>query len=151
MKYLYIIFIIFIANCSGDKVSNYHGSKSLKNKYDIIQVNVTNKNDILKIIGPPSSISDFNKNKWFYIERLKTNQSIVKLGRQKLKVNNILIVYLNNYGILNKKEFFDLNNMNDLKYLNKVTEKDFSNKSILYGAVSTLREKINSPARNRGK
>ncbi len=151
MKYLYIIFIIFIANCSVDKVSNYHGSKSLKNKYDIIQVNVTNKNDILKIIGPPSSISDFNKNKWFYIERLKTNQSIVKLGRQKLKVNNILIVYLNNYGILNKKEFFDLNNMNDLKYLNKVTEKDFSNKSILYGAVSTLREKINSPARNRGK
>ena len=151
MKYLYIIFIIFITNCSGDKVSNYHGSKSLKNKYDIIQVNVTNKNDILKIIGPPSSISDFNKNKWFYIERLKTNQSIVKLGRQKLKENNILIVYLNNYGILNKKEFFDLNNMNDLKYLNKVTEKDFSNKSILYGAVSTLREKINSPARNRGK
>ena len=151
MKYLYIIFIIFITNCSGDKVSNYHGSKSLKNKYDIIQVNVTNKNDILKIIGPPSSISDFNKNKWFYIERLKTNQSIVKLGRQKLKVNNILIVYLNNYGILNKKEFFDLNNMNDLKYLNKVTEKDFSNTSVLYGAVSTLREKINSPARNRGK
>ena len=151
MKYLYIIFIIFITNCSGDKVSNYHGSKSLKNKYDIIQVNVTNKNDLLKIIGPPSSISDFNKNKWFYIERLKTNQSIVKLGRQKLKVNNILIVYLNNYGILNKKEFFDLNNMNDLKYLNKVTEKDFSNTSVLYGAVSTLREKINSPARNRGK
>ena len=151
MKYLYIIFIIFITNCSGDKVSNYHGSKSLKNKYNIIQVNVTNKNDILKIIGPPSSISDFNKNKWFYIERLKTNQSIVKLGRQKLKVNNILIVYLNNNGILNKKEFFDLNNMNDLKYLNKVTEKDFSNTSILYGAVSTLREKINSPARNRGK
>ena len=33
---------------------------------------------LIKIIGPPSTISDFNKNKWFYIERLKTNQSFIK-------------------------------------------------------------------------
>ena len=151
IRIIYFIIFIIIVNCSGNKVSNYHGVKSLESNFENLKVNITNKNDLLKIIGPPSIKSDFNKNKWFYIERLKTNQSIVKLGRQKLKVNNILIVYLNNYGILNKKEFFDLNNMNDLKYLNKVTEKDFSNTSVLYGAVSTLREKINSPARNRGK
>ena len=79
-------------NCSGNKVSNYHGNKLLSSKYDIIEVNVTNKNDLIRIIGPPSTISDFNENLWFYFERLKTNQSLVKLGAQKIKKNNFLIV-----------------------------------------------------------
>ena len=60
-----------------------------------LKVNKTNKNDLIKIIGPPSTISDFDKNKWFYFERLKTNQSLFKFGTQKIKKNNILIVELN--------------------------------------------------------
>ncbi len=83
--------LIFIINCSGNKVSNYHGVKSLETKFSQFHVNTSNKNDILKIIGPPSSISDFNKNKWFYFERLKSNQSLIKLGAQKIKKNNIII------------------------------------------------------------
>ena len=74
MKYIFIILFVFIVNCKGNKVSNYHGNKLLDKKYDIIKVNSTNKNDLLKLIGPPSSISDFDENKWFYIERLKTKQ-----------------------------------------------------------------------------
>ena len=74
------------------------------NKYNKIKINITNKNDLLNIIGPPSTKSDFNKNKWFYLERLKTNQSLFKFGTQKIKKNNILIVELNKSGILiNKK------------------------------------------------
>ena len=80
-----ILVFILTLNCSGNKVSNYHGSKLLNNKYDIIEVNVTNKNDLIKIIGPPSTKSDFNQNLWFYFERLKTNQSLIKLGAQKIK------------------------------------------------------------------
>ena len=56
--------LLFIINCSGNKVSNYHGTKLLQSKYERININITNKNDLLEIIGPPSSISDFNKNKW---------------------------------------------------------------------------------------
>ena len=104
MKYIIIIIFVFILNCSGNKVTNYHGTKLLSNKYDMIKVNATNKNDLIKIIGPPSTISDFNKNIWFYFERLKTNQSLLKLGTQKIKKNNILIVELDNKGILKKKK-----------------------------------------------
>ena len=86
MKYIYfIIIIISIVNCSGNKVTNYHGSKSLEKKFERIIINKTNRNDIIKIIGPPSSISDFDENKWFYFERYKTNQSLFKLGSQKSK------------------------------------------------------------------
>ena len=136
-------------NCSGNKVSNYHGNKLLNSKYDIIEVNVTNKNDLIKIIGPPSSVSDFNENLWFYFERLKTNQSLVKLGAQKIKKNNILIVELNNKGILKSKRILDLDDMNDIEYIKTVTTKEFKNDNFIYGIFSSLREKINAPLRNR--
>ena len=149
MRYILIIFFIFIINCSGDKVSNYHGFKSLETKYNQINLNSTNRNDLIKLIGPPSTISNFNKNKWFYIERLKTNQSLIKLGTQKIKKNNILIVELDKNGILKKKKLLNLDNMNDIKYLKATTEKDFSNNSMLYNVFNSLREKINAPAKNR--
>ena len=146
--FLLISFIIII-NCSGNKVSNYHGSKLLDAKYKKLQVNVTNRNDIIKIIGPPSSISDFNKNKWFYFERLKTNQSLFKLGTQKFEKNNIIVVELNDKGILKSKKLLDLNDMNDIKYIKTLTTKEFKNDNILYGVFSSLREKINAPMKNK--
>ena len=149
MKYLYILIFIFIANCTGNKVSNYHGTNKLENKFNKIKINKTNKNDLLRIIGPPSSKSDFNHNIWYYIERLKSNQSLFKLGTQKIKKNNVLIVELNNNGILKNKTLLNLENMNDLKYLKKTTEKEFENKNMMYDVFSSLREKINAPSRNR--
>ena len=119
------------------------------NKYNKIKINITNKNDLLKIIGPPSTKSDFNKNKWFYLERLKTNQSLFKFGTQKITVNNILIVEINNAGILIDKKLLNLNNMNDLKYFKKITTKDIQNNNMLYGVFSSLREKINAPSRQK--
>ena len=147
----YIIFIFnFITNCSGNKVSNYHGTKLLELKYKEIKVNVSNKNDLLKIIGPPSTKSDFDENKWFYFERLKTNQSLLKLGNQVIKKNNILVVELNKKGILENKYLLDLNKMNDVKYFKYITSKEFKKgNNIVSGIFTSFREKINAPMRNR--
>ena len=151
MKLFIIFLFLFILNCSSNKVSKNHGFISLESKLDKIYVSKTNKNDIINLIGPPSSISDFDKNKWFYIERKKTNQSLFKLGIKKISKNNILIVEFDNKGILKDKKFLDLNNMNDIKYVENITEKDFTKTNIMYGVLSSLREKINAPARNRAK
>ncbi len=149
MKFFLIFIFTFITYCSGNKVSNYHGSKSLDTKYSQIKINKTNKNDLIIILGPPSSISDFNKNKWFYLERLKTNQSIIKLGTQKIKKNNVLIVELNKNGILKEKKLLNLKDMNDVKYLKDTTSKEFKNSEFFSGIIDSLREKINAPLRNR--
>ena len=151
MKFLIFFIVIFIINCSGNKVSNYHGIKKLDLKYEKIEVNRTNKNDLIKLIGPPSTISDFDKNKWLYIERLKTNQSLIKLGSQKIRRNNILIVELDNAGIIKNKKLININDMNDIDYLKETTEKDFKNNNFIYGVLTSLREKVNAPAKNRKK
>ncbi len=149
IKYIYFIIFIITVNCSGNKVSNYHGPKSIDSKFDQIKLNITNKNDLIKIIGPPSIKSDFNKNKWFYIERIKSNQSLFKLGSQKIKKNNVLIVELNNSGVLIDKKLLNLDNMNDVKYFKNQTNKEFGSKNLFYDTLSSLREKINAPARKR--
>ena len=151
MRIFFVFLFLFTLNCSSNKVSNNHGFKSLQEKFKKITINKTNKNDMLKIIGPPSSVSNFNKNKWFYIERMKTNQSIFKLGIKKINKNNILIVEFNNKGILKDKKILKLNDMNDIKYVKAITEKDFKQNNILFNILSSLREKANAPAKNRAK
>ena len=123
--------------------------KSLDVKFSELKLNTTNKNDLYKIIGPPSFKSDFNKNKWFYIERLKSNQSLFKLGTQKIKKNYVLIVELSQNGLLINKKILNLNDMNDVKYLKTQTDKEFQNKNVLYDVFSSLREKINAPIRSK--
>ena len=149
IKIFYFLIFIITINCSGNKVSNYHGVKLLDAKFDKIKLNITNKNDLYKIIGPPSFKSEFNENKWFYVERLKTNQSLFKFGQQKIKKNNVLIVEISNEGLLINKKILNLNNMNDVKYLKKETSKEFQNKNVLYDVFSSLREKINAPIRTK--
>ena len=150
-KFFLILLFLFTLNCATNKVSNNHGFNSLNTKYEKIIINKTNKNDIIDIIGPPSSISEFDNNKWLYIERKKVNQSIFKLGIKKIDINNILVVQFSNIGILEKKKLLNLNDMNDVKYVKNITEKEFSQSTVMTGLLTSLREKINAPVKNRGK
>ena len=150
-KFFLILLFLFTLNCATNKVSNNHGFNSLNTKYEKIIINNINKNDIIDIIGPPSSISEFDNNKWLYIERKKVNQSIFKLGIKKIDINNILVVQFSNIGILEKKKLLNLNDMNDVKYVKNITEKEFSQSTVMTGLLTSLREKINAPVKNRGK
>ena len=149
MRFLLLLIVFFITACSSNKVSKNHGFISLENKLENIAINKSNKNDIIKIIGHPSSISKFDTNKWFYIERKQTNQSLFKLGKKKISKNNILVIEFNNKGLVEKKKFVNLNDMNEIKYVKKITTKEFEQDNTIYNIFSSLREKVNAPARNR--
>ena len=106
MKVILILFFILLLNCSTQIVSKNHGISSLDKKYNKITIKESNKNDIIELIGPPSVISMFDKNTWFYIERKKTNQSLSSLGKKKIQENNVLLVKFNNIGILSEKKIY---------------------------------------------
>ena len=149
MRLLLLLIVFFITACSSNKVSKNHGFISLENKLENIVINKSNKNDIIEVIGHPSSISKFNPNKWFYIERKQTNQSLFKLGIKKISKNNILVIEFNNKGLVKNKKLVNLNDMNDLKYVKKITTKEFEQDNTIYNIFSSLREKVNAPARKR--
>ena len=149
MKLLSLFFIfLFTLNCSINKVSNTHGFRLIENKYNKVILNKSNKNDVRKLIGPPSSISKF-QDIWFYIEREKTNQSIFKIGKKKISSNNIILIEFNKLGIVSNKKLLNLNDLNDIDIEEAKTRKKFSQDNRLYTILSTLRDKINAPTRNK--
>ena len=151
MKYLILFLLFFTLSCSLNKVKNNHGVISLKDKFNKINVSQSNTNDIINILGPPSTKSTFDNNVWIYIERKKTNSTIFKLGNQKTEKNNVVVLEINNKGLLHKKELFDLNDMNKYKFTEKNTTKSYDKNSYIYGVLSSLREKIDAPKKRRTK
>ena len=147
MKYLILLLLFFTLSCSLNKVKNNHGVISLKDKFNKINVNQSNKNDIINILGPPSTKSSFDNNVWIYIERKKTNQSIYKLGIKKISKNNVLIVKFNNRGLVSEKNLLNFDNMNDLTTSDKKTIKKYKQDNFVYNILSSLRDKINAPTR----
>tara|TARA_B100000686_G_C16662091_1_gene901521 strand:- start:122 stop:568 length:447 start_codon:yes stop_codon:yes gene_type:complete len=147
MKVILILFFILLLNCSTQIVSKNHGISSLDKKYNKITIKESNKNDIIELIGPPSIISMFDENTWFYIERKKTNQSLSSLGKKKIQENNVLLVKFNNIGILSEKKFIDKSKMNKLKFAENVTQKEFKKNNFLFNIFTSMREKMNSASK----
>ena len=122
-----------------------HGVSFLEKKQENLIVKNSNKNDIIKILGPPSTNSTFDKDLWIYIERKTSSSKVSKLGKKKLLVNNVLILELDNKGILTTKIFLDKDQMQDIKFSKELTGLSFSNKSFVRSLLSSVREKINDP------
>ena len=152
LKILYIIFLsLIVANCSANKVVKHHGVSSLEKKQKNLIINTSNKNDIRKILGNPSTKSKFDNDVWIYIERKQTQSKIKNFGQMKIFKNDILVLEIDDYGILKKKDFYNQNDMNNIKVVKEVTESKFSKNSFIYNFLSSMRQKINDPLGVRAK
>ena len=151
MKNLFLIIVVFIfmTSCGFKKRVDHHGVHLLKKKSNLITVSETNKNDIVKILGPPSVKSTFNNDLYFYIERKTTTGKLIKLGKKKYLENNVLVLEIDNRGILLKKEFYDLNKMKNMKIVSNETTVDYKKQSFIYEFLSSMRQKVNDPLGKR--
>ena len=152
LKILYIIFLsLIVTNCSFKKVVKHHGVPFLEKKQSSLIINKTNKNDIIKILGSPSTTSKFDNDVWIYIERKQTQSQLKNLGRMKIYKNNLLVLEIDNYGILKKKEFFNKDDMQNLIIAEGNTRDGIKKKSFIYSFVSSMKQKINDPLGKRAK
>ena len=152
IKILYIIFIsLIVTNCSFKPLVKNHGVPFLEKKQKSLIINKSNKNDITKILGNPSTKSQFDNDIWIYIERQQTQSRIRNLGKMKILKNDVLVLEIDKYGILKKKEFFNKNDMKNLKIVEVTTETGFQKRSFIYDFMSSMRQKINDPLGQRAK
>ena len=146
IKKIFIILIIFInTSCSFKNVVKHHGVHFLEKKQNKLVLFETNKNDIVSLLGPPSTKSSFDIDVWIYIERKTTVDSVTKLARKKLLVNNVLILEINNAGMLVKKDFLDKNQMEQIKISENKTNVLKKKRGFIYDTLQSLRQKINDP------
>jgi outer membrane protein assembly factor BamE (lipoprotein component of BamABCDE complex) len=153
MLKFFLIFIstILLTNCTFKKVDKHHGVPFLEEKQKLLVVNKTNKNEIRKILGSPSTTSRFDNDVWIYIERKLTQSELKNLGRMKLIKNDVLVLEIDDRGVLNNKSFYNKDDMENVKMVEATTEDGFGKKTFIYDFMSSMRQKINDPLGMRAK
>ena len=146
--FFFISIFILISNCSFNLVDDHHGVFYLDKKEKKIKVKESNTNDILSILGEPSTKSTFDNDVWIYIERKITNSHF--FGRRKLIINNVMVLEIDEKGILAKKDFYDIEDMKEIDFDENRSE-SLKKRNFIYNFLSSLRQRINDPLGVRKK
>ena len=144
-KIVIIVILLLLSNCQRNPVINTHGVAFLDKKQKNLIIDKTNKNDVKKFLGHPSTVSTFDNSIWIYIERTITRGKLLKFGQNITYKNNVLALEFNEYGILTKKDFYNKSQINKINFINDTTETITREKSFVYSFLSSLRQKINKP------
>ena len=129
----------------------HHGVPFLEKKQADLIINESNKNDIRKILGNPSTKSKFDNDIWIYIERKQTQSKLKNLGKMKIYKNDILVLEIDDFGILKKKTFYNKDDMEKIKIVETTTQAGFQKNSFIYDFLSSMRQKMNDPLGVRAK
>ena len=147
-KILLLTLLITITNCSLKNIEKTHGVAKLDDKYKKLVINTTNKNQIFDELGPPSTKNIFDNSIWIYIEKQTKKSSLLKLAKNEDVKNNVLVLEINNRGILISKKIYTLEDIEKINFSESFTSKTEKD-SFVYGVISSLRLKIDSPKRNK--
>jgi len=142
IKLLLILLLFLVMGCQRHDVIKTHGISYLEKREKLILVNQSNKNDAVKVLGQPATKGMTNDNVWIYVERTLTRGKLLKLGRNYLKKNNVLVLEFDKYGILKKKDFYDKDQMNKLTFSKKITENEIKKENFIYSFLSSVRQKM---------
>ena len=137
-----IIILSFAVNCKQNRVIKSHGISYLEKREKLIVLNKTNKNDTVEILGQPATKRLTDNNVWIYIERTKTRGKLLKLGRNYLLKNNVLVLEFNKYGVLKKKDFYTKKDMKKITFAKGITENEIKKENFIVGFLSSIRQKM---------
>ena len=142
-KIIYLLItLLFINNCQGEKIVRTHGIAYLEKREKLLILNKSNKNDTINIFGQPSTKGMDNDNLWIYIERTMTKGKLLKLGRNYLTKNNVLVLEFDKYGILKDKKLSSIKNMEKVTFAENITENEIRKENFVYSFLSSVRQKM---------
>jgi len=148
-KIIIILILLLLSNCQRNPVIKTHGVAFLDKKHANLIINQTNKNDVKKVLGHPSTIATFDNAIWIYIERTRTRGKLLNFGQNIIEKNNVLALQFDQYGILTKKDFYDKSKINDVNFTDDITNATSIEKSFVYSFLSSLRQKVNKPVKRK--
>ena len=143
-KYLCSFFIILfiVTACKQNEVIKTHGISYLEKREKLIIVNKTNKNDTINVFGQPATKGMTDENIWIYVERTMTRGKLLKLGKNLLTKNNVLVLEFDKYGILKKKELSSIEDMKKLTFEKNITKNEIRKENFVYSFLSSVRQKM---------
>ena len=151
LVYIFYFILLFTVSCQKNPVIKGHGVPYLDIKEKKLETNISNTNDVKKVLGSPSTVGMFDNTVWIYIEREITRGKLLRFGQNVLKKNNVLVLNFDDHGILVKKKFYDKKSINKIKFASKETKTINKEKDFIYSFVSSLRKKINDPLSKKSR
>lgn len=140
-KKLIIIFFFILYSCKLQEPIKSHGILFLENRAKKLNINTTNQNDVISIFGYPHIEDEKN---WIYFERVFSRGQYHRLGQNVLKENNILILEFNKFGILEKKQLFNKNDIKKISFSEKKTDNNLSKRSFVQTLLQSIKQKMYS-------
>ena len=67
---------------------------------------------------------------------------MLKLGKNILKKNNVLVLEFDRYGILKKKVFHNIDDMKEITFEKNITENEIRKENFIYSFLSSVRTKM---------
>ena len=142
-KFIYVLLsLIILSGCQRNEIVRSHGISYLEKREKLILINKSNKNDTIEVLGQPATKGMTDDNLWIYIERSRTRGKLLKLGRNYLVKNNVLVLEFDKYGILSKKDFYKKEDMNKLKFVKATTTNEIRKENFIYSFLSSIRQKM---------
>ena len=140
--YFVLIILLFATSCKQNQIIKTHGIAYLEKREKLIVVNRSNKNDTINVLGQPSTRGMTDENLWIYIERTNSSGKLLRLGKDYTKKNNVLVLEFSKFGILTKKEFYNKERMNEVKFAKDVTENEILKENFIHSFLSSVRQKM---------
>lgn len=138
MKYFYFIIFFLLINCNLNNVEEIHGISNLKNKLKNININSSNQNDVINILGEPLLKDSYNKSIWSYVEvRKKTNF----YGSKTLVLNDVVILKFNSNGVLDYLKTYDLNDIKKIDFNQDITQSNAVDHSFLKNLLASSKKR----------
>ncbi len=123
---IYMLIIFLVNNCSG-RISN-HGVLNIEKHITSIVNDKLEKAEIEALLGPPSTISAFEFNKWYYINNTIKHIAFYKPEIIKLTVYEIIF---NKENQAIKINTYDQENLNEISFNLDVTKTRGNEKPLL--------------------
>ena len=67
---------------------------------------------------------------------------MLKLGKNYLKKNNVLVLEFDKYGVLKKKDFYDIEDMKKITFEKDITVNEIRKENFIYSFLSSIRQKM---------
>ena len=137
--FLLVILLALITQCTFKKIDVLHGTAELKNKSSLLKLNLHNKNDVIKILGPLAITDPLNIDNWMYFEtRLSKNM----LGEKVIKKNDILILDFSKNGVISNIIFLDKDKMNEIAFDKDKTKSLGIQDTVLFNILKSTRKRL---------
>jgi len=122
----FLIFILFATSCSG-RVSN-HGTLNIEKIINSVVERKLEKAEIEALLGPPTTTSAFEFNKWYYIKSSLLHKAFYK---PELVDHIVYEIIFNKQNEAIKINTYKKDDLNKISYNEDITETKGNEKSIV--------------------